>query len=375
MKHTRTIAIALGLLGGLARTALGQVQFHAVEPPDHPVYGVLRYTNTAIFGSVSADGNTVVGTAWRGFGAPSITYRWRRGLGVEAIPPIPGDPGQNTYAIGVSSDGQTIAMDKGQTGVGYYAYRGGTHEYIGLQTEVRAISSPDGMWMGGVESGSLTAYRWSAATGVQDIGGLPGADETDAEDISHDGNVVVGRSFGGVEQAFIWTPDDGMANLGAAVGATRSGALQVASDGATVLLTATIPGESARSFLWDRSSSELLPLANFEAIGANADFSILHDYTSMWTESTGELNVLDFLRQSGAVPAGFSLDLITGISAGSGSSGILTVAGNGRNEIGNERAWVATFSIPCPSTSVLVGVLGIHAAFRRGGGRRVPQAR
>ncbi|MCG3121868.1 MAG: hypothetical protein GIKADHBN_00240 [Phycisphaerales bacterium] len=369
MNHTRTIAIALGLLGGLASTALGQMEFHAIQPPDHPVYGVLRYTNTALFGSVSADGNTVVGTAWRGFGAPSITYRWRRGLGVEAIPQIPGDPGQNTSAIGVSSDGQTIAMDKGQTGVGYYAYRDGTYEYIGLQTEVRAISAPDGTWMGGVESGSLTAHRWSAATGVQDIGGLPGADETDAEDISHDGNVVVGRSFGGVEQAFIWTTDEGMTNLGAVIGATRSGAIQVASDGATVLLTATIPGESARSFLWDRSSSELTPLANFEAIGANADFSILNSYTSIWTESTGALNVLDLLRSSGALPEGFSVDLITGISAGSDPLGLVSVAGNGRDEIGNERAWVATFSIPCPSTSVLIGVLGVHAAVRRRRGR------
>ena len=59
------------------------------------------------------------------------------------------------------------------------------------------------------------AFRWTPATGLQDLGLLPGGDQSIAIAISADENVVVGEAtVGGFWHAFRWTAATGMVDLG-----------------------------------------------------------------------------------------------------------------------------------------------------------------
>ncbi|MBI5863440.1 MAG: hypothetical protein HZB38_02790 [Planctomycetes bacterium] len=86
-----------------------------------------------------------------------------------------------------------------------------------------AITSWDGQ--------AHVAARWSASTGFQSIGELPGGETYSMPyAISDDGNVIVGVSWSGTafEEAFRWTPETGIVGLGSTLGGTESKALGTA---------------------------------------------------------------------------------------------------------------------------------------------------
>ena len=75
------------------------------------------------------------------------------------------------------------------------------------------------------------AFRWTAATGMVDLGVLPGANDSSAREVSANGQVVVGFSNpGSVFRAFRWTQAGGMINLGT-LGGDYSMANAVSADG------------------------------------------------------------------------------------------------------------------------------------------------
>lgn len=77
------------------------------------------------------------------------------------------------------------------------------------------------------------AFRWTAATGLVDIGALPGAASTSATALSADGAVVVGNSG---NRAFRWSLASGLTGLGSLVGADGfSWASGVSADGSVVV--------------------------------------------------------------------------------------------------------------------------------------------
>jgi probable HAF family extracellular repeat protein len=62
-----------------------------------------------------------------------------------------------------------------------------------------------------------SAFRWTQATGMVDIGSLPATTITEAYDVSADGAIVIGRSIGNPNrqgpQSFLWREGHPMMNL------------------------------------------------------------------------------------------------------------------------------------------------------------------
>ena len=92
----------------------------------------------------------------------------------------------------------------------------------------------------GFSDAGIDAFRWTAETGVVSLGALPGGAGGQAEGVSADGSVIVGRA-GSPEsspntQAFRWTAETGMIGLGDLPGAWfQSMAEGVSADGSIVV--------------------------------------------------------------------------------------------------------------------------------------------
>ena len=99
-------------------------------------------------------------------------------------------------------------------------------------------ASADGQIAVGVAGG--TAFRWTAASGLQDINPVPGQ-ASDADAVSADGTVIVGEfqvplANNFVYHAFRWTASTGMVDLGT-LGGPESRALAVNRDGSVIVGT------------------------------------------------------------------------------------------------------------------------------------------
>ena len=106
----------------------------------------------------------------------------------------------------------------------------------GNYSEARAISADGSVVVGAADdaNGNPRAFRWTAATGLQDLGTL-GGDWSEATDISADGTVIVGWSYDSnlIYRAFKWTAAYGMQDLGAG---NWSKAYGIAADGSTIIV-------------------------------------------------------------------------------------------------------------------------------------------
>ena len=106
----------------------------------------------------------------------------------------------------------------------------------GNDSEARAVSA-DGSVIVGVAkdaNGNPRAFRWTEATGIQDLGTLGGV-WSEATDISADGSVIVGWSYDAndIYRAFKWTAASGMQDLGAG---DYSKAYGISGDGSVIII-------------------------------------------------------------------------------------------------------------------------------------------
>lgn len=90
------------------------------------------------------------------------------------------------------------------------------------------------------------AFRWTAATGLQFIGTLSAGGTSEAFSVSADGQVIVGRSDGG---AFRWTAATGMQNLGT-LGGIGAAAFDVSSNGSVIVGESSNASGTLRAFKW-----------------------------------------------------------------------------------------------------------------------------
>ncbi len=154
-------------------------------------------------------------------------------------------------------------------------------------------------------AGEWRAFRWTAAGGMQDLGTLPGSDESVAWGVSADGSVVVGGAYNAAGQwrAFRWTAAGGMQDLGMLGGGGASG---VSADGSVVVGWAYNAAWQQRAFRWTAADGmqDLGTLGGdrSSATGVSADGSVVvgvarnaagKDRAFRWTAAGGmeDLNI------------------------------------------------------------------------------------
>ncbi len=317
--------------------------------------------------SVSGDGRTVVGNAWEDEG--NRGFHWTVDEGIFPLPGLGGQP--MIWATAISSDGNVILgwsreslirsrvvrVDlrnqdirelptdvsgfesvepialSGDGEVAAASFQGEIPEYAnalvwsipdGPFEKIAIFGEPLNGWAGDlsddgrvVVGGTMgnSAFRWSAATGVEDLGTLPGGVRgAAATGVSADGTVIVGISSAlGRAEPFRWTADQGMQGLGLLPGADDWGqAVAVSGDGSVVV---GVSGLSERaSFIWTAGA------------GLRSLVDVLH-YDLGLSGSLAGWSALDI--------ADIALDAST-------------IVGQGLNPQGHTEAWRAVLTHPSP---------------------------
>lgn len=232
--------------------------------------GTLQPTNpnaSSVATDLSADGNTVVGYSFFAsdpLNAPLVldmshAFVWtdpaHGGGGIVDLGTANGPTGYSR-ALGISADGLTIVGESDFAG-GRRAFRWNSGAFTNLGTiggnaSIATDISDDGATIVG---GAGHAFRWTAVTGLTDLGTLTGHTNSIATAVSNDGRIVLGDSAGrplsvtGLDQvdfgtdtrAFRWTDPTqgggGMADLTelvASAGANMTGVVLVSVTGSTV---------------------------------------------------------------------------------------------------------------------------------------------
>jgi probable HAF family extracellular repeat protein len=197
---------------------------------------------------VSANGTVVVGFAVNAAGRERA-FRWTASGGMQDLGTLPGY--DRSFANAVSADGSVVVGE-----AVYVVYDEYYYFYFS------------------------SAFRWTAAGGMQRLGTLPGGGRSAASGVSADGTVVVGTAENAEEQwrAFRWTASGGMQDLGT-LGGNESGALGVSADGAVVVGWAENAAGQERAFRWTASGGmqDLGTLGGNEsrALGVSANGAVV----------------------------------------------------------------------------------------------------
>lgn len=212
------------------------------------------YRESKAYG-VSADGNVVVGSAVSVY-SETHPFRWQRGSGMSRIGSGAG------VALGVSANGVVVV---GQMGVTAFRHSSATGtQSLGVlysgdsESAATGVSANGAVIVGWSRRGSLPnierirAFRWTSATGMVDLGTLPGGNFSEAHGVSGDGFVVVGAATNAQRQwrAFRWTQPSGMQEIGVLPGGNASIARAASGDGSVIVGKSTIANGQWRAFRW-----------------------------------------------------------------------------------------------------------------------------
>jgi probable HAF family extracellular repeat protein len=213
---------------GWARTSDGYgrafrwTQSSGMTNPGNPSFG-----NYSAANAVSADGSVIAGThGTQGYWSDVVL--WTSG-GIQY--PNTGYP-YNSFANSISADGSTIVGHVIQPGFSFraYRYRASTTEILappsGYDHSRATDVSGDGTVVVGEywNNAERRAFRWTQATGMQDLGTL-GGNLACAQAVTEDGAGVVGsaRNAAGQMRAFRWTAATGMQDLNSIYASLLSG--------------------------------------------------------------------------------------------------------------------------------------------------------
>jgi len=272
---------------------------------------------------VSADGSVVVGTGRSSeSGSSNVATRWTQDSGLMSLGVLPG--GQYSSSASTISDDGSVIVGFSSSSLNDQAYRWTAQEgMVGLgasRSYARGVSADGSVIVG--EVGSLIRpFRWTSQNGLVNLGLPPGgANEASAQDVSNDGNTIVGYGVkpSGDSYAFLWREDGGFQNLGSLLGDTISLAREVSGDGSRIV------GYSRRAdfraVLWD---------------GANG----IRDLRQMLIDDFG-LNLTGWLLTDA-----FAI-----------SSDGNTIVGVGINPQGEQEAFRAVIPEPCTAAFALAAI-------------------
>jgi uncharacterized membrane protein len=263
--------------------------------------------------AISVDGSVIVGRATFGPNLETRPFRWTAATGLQNLGAFPG--ATMNWASGVSGDGALVVGTSGSSGFRWTQPTGLQPLSVGL---VIAGLSRDGLTVVG-ESSSGRAAKWSAATGLIDLGQppLPGVLSGNAVAASADGSVVVGTvaypSGPGVtnSSAFRWTSAGGYQVIPG-----LSSAVSVSPDGRIVV------GQIVQN------------------VGSPP---IQFRYAAIWTPWLGTRDLNTYLPTLGVNLTGWNLLNAVGIS----DDGRI-ICGTGVGPTGYSQAWVVTLAAGIP---------------------------
>ena len=285
---------------------------------------------------INADGSVIAGACLTSANTGPQPAFWQGGGPAQVV----SIPSPDAGMAGVSADGQVLAGRYLVSGV-RHGYRwtasgGMTDVYVpGTDTYPAAISADGSTIVGVTQAQSQRAFRWTAATGAQDLGDLGGNPYSFAYDLSADGTVVVGYSYApeGGQRAYRWTSAGGMQNLG------------------------TLPGPPRPSI--DSSQAYGISADGNAIVGSAQDaFGVPHAF--LWTPQHGMVDLNTYLAGLGFNLNGYILDTATDIS----SDGLVIV---GRTRYDNDHQvvvpWIVT--IPAPPSVLSFPLMFILGSRRR----------
>ena len=260
--------------------------------------------------AASADGSSVVGGGYNG--GPQA-FLWTEAGGMVSFPFCLGS-NCGSYASDVSGDGSAVVGSIGGLSFRWSAITGmvdlgNLSPQPNTSSSAASAVSADGLTVIGTSESQ--AYRWSQGGGMAGLGYLPGTTSSVAADASADGSVIVGSYLLG-EVPFRWTENLGMVALDTPCLACGGRAYAVSGDGSVTVG-------------WSESA-----------------FSGPSGFPFIWDEVRGMQDVGQILVSHGIDLTGWSLGAAIGVS----SDGF-TILGAGQNPSGNPNYWVA--SIPPPS--------------------------
>ena len=197
---------------------------------------------------------------------------------------------------------------------------------LGGSSSVAKAANADGSVIVGysaLSTGFYRPFRWTAATGMQDLGLLSGGqDNAYAYGVSADGSVVVGVSSTSDFQshAFRWSTASGMQDLGT-LGGQYSQAAAVSADGSVVVGYSEVASGSYHAFRWTASAGmqDLGTLGGgySQGFGVSPDGTVIvgsslipspgHDRAFYWTAAGGMQNL-------GTLGADFSMATGVGVN-------------------------------------------------------------
>ncbi len=201
-------------------------------------------------------------------------FRWTKASGMLDLGSLPGS--QRSFAFGISGDGKVVVGFSGTIYLDSKAFRWdvASSSMVDLGslggTSVAYATNYDGSVVVGYSFRTLsnlsvreTAFRWTAATGMQGIGKLSGDDSTRsiAKAVNDDGSVVVGTRGG---RAFRWTSRGGLVDLGVLPGDSYSEATGVSADGNVVVGRSSGTGFRNRAFIWTADKKPMQDLSSLQ---------------------------------------------------------------------------------------------------------------
>lgn len=266
------------------------------------------------------------------------------GASIVALGTLPGYEDAYYTVLGISGNGSVVIGDckppsSSSPSVTFrWTPAGGMQPWIVSDPAWTSVTpsavSADGAWIvgSGVYLGSSRAFRWSASTGMQSLGVLPGFLGSYSAAVSSNGSVVVGNcSNTAAARAFRWTSSAGMQDIGVMTGYSSSDAWDVSSDGSTtvgnLIPTSGLSYVAFRHTASGGLQSLGIPLGFFATYGysVNANGSVI-----VGTASTTAVGFAFRWR------SGVGMELISRPGGTSGASG---VSGDGATVTGNIGSW------------------------------------